>query len=70
MSEQLTKVIVNLTEQSMAALDDAARIEGDTRTETINRAIQLYCLMVFARRTGSRVWVGYRRWRAGELTWE
>lgn len=70
MSEQLTKVTVNLTEQSMAALNDAAAIEGDTRTETINRALQLYCLLVIERRVGHRVWVGCGKWRAGEFTWE
>lgn len=70
MSEQLTTVTVNLTARTMSALDDAAALEGDTKTETINRAIQFYCYLAFARRAGHRVWVGCRKWLAGELTWD
>jgi hypothetical protein len=38
----LTKVTVNLVPRSVAALDEAAGLTGHTRTETINRAVQLW----------------------------
>lgn len=41
----LTRVTVNLTQRSMVALDSAVRKSGDTRTDTINRAIQVYDLV-------------------------
>jgi hypothetical protein len=39
---QLTKVTVNLVPRSVAALEDAAAITNDTKTDTINRALQLW----------------------------
>jgi hypothetical protein len=40
----LTAVTVNLTERAMTALNETADRLGDTRTDTINRAIQLYAV--------------------------
>lgn len=43
MSEsELTKLTVNMTPTAMDALNETADRLGDTRTETLNRAIQLY----------------------------
>jgi hypothetical protein len=40
--ERLTKLTVNLLPQSMAALNSAAERLGDSRTDTVNRAVQVY----------------------------
>jgi hypothetical protein len=41
----LTRVTVNLTPRSITALDRASRATGDTKTDTINRALQVYALV-------------------------
>lgn len=41
----LTRVNVNLTQRTMAALESAVMKTGDSRTDTINRAIQVYDLV-------------------------
>ena len=38
----LERVTVNLNAKSVDALADAARRTGDTRTDTINKALQVY----------------------------
>jgi hypothetical protein len=38
----LTKVTVNLTPKAFDALQEAALKTGDTKTDTINRALQVY----------------------------
>jgi uncharacterized protein (DUF1778 family) len=44
----LTKLTVNLVPNAMAALDRAAQITGDTRTDTVNRALQAYVAIIEA----------------------
>jgi len=39
---QLTKVTVNLIPRAVTALEEVAEITHDTKTESINRALQLY----------------------------
>lgn len=51
------RVTVLLTPTSSAALTRAAQTTGDTRTDTINRAIQAYALMADEVADGSRVLV-------------
>jgi hypothetical protein len=46
MSDTLTKLTVNLTERSRAALDHAEALTSDSRTEVVARALQLYALLV------------------------
>lgn len=41
-TEDLTKLTVNLTESAATALDFAAVLSGDTRTDTVNRALLIY----------------------------
>lgn len=41
-SSPLERVTVNLTERSAKALRLAAGLTGDTKTDTINRALQVY----------------------------
>lgn len=38
----LTKVTVNLLPRTVAALEQASESTGDSKTDTINRAVQLY----------------------------
>lgn len=51
----LTTVTAYFTERSTAALDRAAATTGDTRTDTINRAVQLYDQLVDAVQSGGRI---------------
>lgn len=41
----LTRVTVNLTPRSLNALERASKATGDTKTDTINRALQVYALV-------------------------
>lgn len=41
----LTRVNVNLTPRTVTALESAVAKTGDSRTDTINRAIQVYDLV-------------------------
>jgi hypothetical protein len=41
-SSNLERVTVNLTERSVRAMRLAAELTGDTKTDTINRALQVY----------------------------
>jgi hypothetical protein len=41
----LTRVIVNFTARSVMALDRASGLTNDTKTDTINRAVQLYAAL-------------------------
>jgi hypothetical protein len=42
----LTKLIVNLVPGAYSALLEAAKTTGDTQTDTVNRALQLYSFLV------------------------
>lgn len=44
-AETLERVTVNLTPGAHRALERAVRITGDTRTDTINRALQVYAYL-------------------------
>jgi hypothetical protein len=48
----LTKVTVYCTPRSMSALDKVTDATGDSKTDSINRAIQLYAELVAARPGG------------------
>ena len=50
MSEDLTKLTVNLTKRSVIAMEDAAGRSGDTRTDTVNRALQVYQMVMWLTR--------------------
>lgn len=43
-----TKITVNMTDQSMAALTDTAALLGLSHTDTLNRAVQAYALLLAA----------------------
>jgi hypothetical protein len=62
----LTRVTVNLIPRSDAALTLAVKLTGDTKTDTINRALQMYAyLMWIASKPGGRI--GIRQ--AGDEGW-
>jgi hypothetical protein len=44
-TETLERVTVNLTPAAYRALERAVRLTGDTRTDTINRALQVYAYL-------------------------
>lgn len=46
MDSNLTKVTVNLVPRAVRALDEAVTSEGYSKTDIINRAIQLYAFVV------------------------
>jgi hypothetical protein len=41
----LERVTVNLTPRSSRALDDTVALTGDSKTDTINRALQVYAYL-------------------------
>jgi hypothetical protein len=49
----LTKLTVNCTPNAMAALTEAAGRTGDGRTDTVNRALQIYAALVATEPGGS-----------------
>lgn len=66
--QDLSKVTVNLTPRAYNALIDAAAITGDSRTDTINRALQIYVFVVGSIHIGQHLFLGRRRWRSKEVT--
>lgn len=55
MAGDLCKVTVNLTPKSFAALHDAAQLNEETRTNVINRSIQLYELLCREQAEGKEI---------------
>jgi hypothetical protein len=53
----LTRLTVNLTPRSAAALDLAVGDTGDSKTDTINRALQVYAYLEHAITGGGAIFV-------------
>jgi hypothetical protein len=53
----LERVTVNLTPRSSRALEDTAERSGNTKTDTINRAIQVYGYLEEILQSGGAVYV-------------
>lgn len=52
---------VNLTSKSIRAMEDAAYLTGDSKTDTVNRALQVYLILVqAAQEDGPAVATGLR----------
>lgn len=51
----LTKVTVNLTPKSMESLERAAALTGDTKTDSINRALEIYASILEVAEAGGDV---------------
>jgi hypothetical protein len=60
--EPRERVTVNVTRRASRALDLAAQLTGDTKTDTINRAVQIYAFLERVAAEGGSVYV---RARAG-----
>jgi hypothetical protein len=56
----LERITVNLTPRSSSALEIAVELCGDTKTDTINRAIQIYAYLERVIRDGGSVHVRER----------
>ncbi len=55
MASDLTKLTVNLVPRSVTSLAFAAAASGDTRTDTVNRALQMYALILKEIKKGQRL---------------
>lgn len=45
MTNDLTRLTVNLTPRAVAAMEESAARDGDSKTDVVNRALQLYNLV-------------------------
>jgi len=59
--EGLRKITVNLIPKADRALTRGAELSGDTRTNTINRALQVYAYVLEQQAAGKDVWFGTER---------
>ncbi|MER7370049.1 hypothetical protein [Nonomuraea wenchangensis] len=53
----LERVTVNLNERSSRALDEVVALRGDTKTDIINRALQMYSLIEGILHSGGKIYV-------------
>ncbi len=51
------RITVNLTARASRALELAARLSGDTKTDTINRALQAYAFLEQVTAQGGSVYI-------------
>jgi hypothetical protein len=55
MTVPLTRLTVNLTPKSVAALRNVNQLTEDTKTESVNRAIQIYDMLCQAQAAGDKL---------------
>jgi hypothetical protein len=53
----LTRLTVNLTPKSAASLDESATMEELSRTDIVNRALQLYTFFARQQREGATIYM-------------
>ena len=53
----LERVTVNLTARASHALDRASQLTGETKTDTINRALQIYAFLQEITEKGGAIYV-------------
>lgn len=53
----MTKVSANFTPRSVIALDAAAEITGDSKTEALNRSVQVYAYLMKLEKEGRLLFV-------------
>jgi hypothetical protein len=53
----LERVTVNLTGRAADALDQAAKLTGNSKTDTINRALQIYAYLEQVANDGGAIYV-------------
>jgi hypothetical protein len=56
-SGTLERVTVNLTPRAAKALDQAVKSTGDTKTDTINRALQVYAYLEETLQAGGSIYL-------------
>jgi hypothetical protein len=56
MASDLTRLTVNLIPRASAALDIAVGLTGDSRTDSINRALQAYAYFLSVKDKGGAVY--------------
>lgn len=54
------RVTVNLTPRAVAALEQVAAITGETKTDAINRALQVYALLHRTQEDGGAIYIRER----------
>jgi len=54
------RVTVNLTEKTSHALADAVRVTGDSKTDSINKALQMYGLLQQVQEAGGAIYLRER----------
>jgi hypothetical protein len=54
---RLERVTVNLTPRAWQALNQAVKLTGDSKTDTINRALQLYAYLEEITQSGGALYV-------------
>lgn len=69
-SEGLTRLTVNLIPKAYAALSEAAELEGVSRTDALNRALQMYTYLLRMRSAGDRLFVGRNGKSLDEVIWD
>lgn len=55
-TQQLVRVAANLTPRAVQALEQAIETTGDTQTDTINRAIQVYAYLEETLKNGGEIY--------------
>lgn len=63
--QALVRLTVNLIPKAAEAIDHAVALSRDSKTDTVNRALQLYDFFLTEQAQGSKVYV--RRQDSGEL---
>ncbi len=56
-SGPLERITVNLTARSARALEAATDLTGDSKTDTVNRALQIYAFMEHVTASGGSIYV-------------
>ncbi|MEV4893896.1 hypothetical protein ACIBHY_51580 [Nonomuraea sp. NPDC050547] len=54
---KLERVTVNLTQRAARALEEAVELSGDSKTDIINRALQVYAYLERIDHDGGKVYV-------------
>jgi len=57
MASELTRLTVNLIPKAAEALNHAAALSRDSRTDTLNRALQVYDFLLEAQANGAKVYL-------------
>jgi hypothetical protein len=67
--QELTRLSVNLTPKAHAAMKLAARLTGDTQTNTVNRAVQVYAYFENLKAEGADILVRRPGMEPEKITW-